>query len=419
MTRSRIDRGAGRRLFPAGDRDRRAVRRRARARPSPRGDGAQGRHRCSACRSRSSCLWQASTSLGWFTVVQLPSPWRVFDAAIELIERGTLGGSSLISTQRVLVGFAIGASLGLLLGAVTGLARTWDLFFGSTLGAIRAVPSLAWVPLLILWLKIGEESKITLIAIGAFFPVYTTVSGALRHVDRDLVEAGRAFGLRGVRLFTTIQLPAVLPSVISGLRLALAQSWLFLVAAELIASSAGLGFLLVDSQNNGRVDRILLAIILLAVLGKTTDSVLGVFERWAVTPMDLNALVACTMPRSTTVYPDALLRGIYGATRTIAMVGASPNWNRPSYFVMRYLQRKGFRVIPVNPRALDEPILGETVYPDLESIPVPVDVVDVFRRPEEVPEHRPVGGRRSGRRCCGSSSGSAAPRARRWPAWPV
>ncbi len=87
----------------------------------------------------------------------------------------------------------------------------------------------------------------------------------------SLVEAGRAFGLRAVGLFTTIQLPAVLPAVISGLRLALAQAWLFLVAAELIASSAGLGFLLVDSQNNGRVDRILLAIILLAILGKLTD----------------------------------------------------------------------------------------------------------------------------------------------------
>jgi predicted CoA-binding protein len=101
---------------------------------------------------------------------------------------------------------------------------------------------------------------------------------------------------------------------------------------------------------------------------------------------DLAALVACTIPRSTTVYPDALLRGIYAETKTIAMVGASPNWNRPSYFVMRYLQRKGFRVIPVNPRALDEPILGEQVYPDLESIAVPVDVVDVFRRPDEVPD---------------------------------
>jgi predicted CoA-binding protein len=102
--------------------------------------------------------------------------------------------------------------------------------------------------------------------------------------------------------------------------------------------------------------------------------------------VDLSALIACTLPRSTTEYADELLRGIYRDTKTIALVGASPNWNRPSYFVMRYLQRKGFRVIPVNPRALDAPILGETVYPDLESIPVPVDVVDVFRQPNEVPE---------------------------------
>ena len=226
--------------------------------------------------------WQLTTAAGVFSVVQLPPPGMVLNAAVELLQRGQLGGFVAISAQRVLIGFAIGAALGLGLGALTGLSGRWATALGPTLGAIRAVPSLAWVPLLILWLKIGEPSKITLIAIGAFFPVFTTVSGALRHVDRQLVEAGRAFGLRGVRLLTTIQLPAVLPAVIAGLRLALAQAWLFLVAAELIASSAGLGFLLVDSQNNGRVDRILLAIILLAIIGKLSDSVLGLFERWAV-----------------------------------------------------------------------------------------------------------------------------------------
>ncbi|HUQ78855.1 MAG TPA: ABC transporter permease [Patescibacteria group bacterium] len=226
--------------------------------------------------------WQVTTSIGLFTTVQLPSPDMVLSAAIELAGRGQLVPNVAVSAQRVLIGFAVGASLGLALGALTGLSRPWHIALGSTLGAVRAVPSLAWVPLLILWLKIGETSKVTLIAIGAFFPVYTTVFGALRHVDRGLVEAGRAFGLRGVRLFTTIQLPAVLPAVISGLRLALAQSWLFLVAAELIASSVGLGYLLVDSQNNGRVDRILLAIIMLAILGKLTDALLGIFERWAV-----------------------------------------------------------------------------------------------------------------------------------------
>ena len=127
----------------------------------------------------------------------------------------------------------------------------------------------------------------------------------------------------------------------------------------------------------------------------------------------MGRLTACSLPRSTTVYPDAVLRGIYRTTRTIAMVGASPNWNRPSYFVMRYLQRKGFRVIPVNPRALDAPILGETVYPDLESIPVPVDVVDVFRRPEDTPAIAAVGRAPSAPRSCGCSSASATPRPRR------
>ena len=94
---------------------------------------------------------------------------------------------------------------------------------------------------------------------------------------------------------------------------------------------------------------------------------------------------ACHLPSGSTSYPDADLRRIYREARTIAMVCASPKWVRPSYFVMRYLQGKGYRVIPVNPLALDAPILGEQVYPDLESIPEPVDVVDVFRRPSDVP----------------------------------
>lgn len=170
--------------------------------------------------------------------------------------------------------------LGLVLGALIGLWGPARIAAAPTIGALRAVPSLAWVPLLLLWIGIGENSKVTLVAIGAFFPVYTTVSAALAHVDPKLVEAARAFGYRGVKLFTTVQLPAVLPSVVSGLRLALAQAWLFLVAAELLGASMGLGYLLTDSQNNGRTDRLLLAIVLLAVLGKLTDALIGVFERW-------------------------------------------------------------------------------------------------------------------------------------------
>ncbi len=223
--------------------------------------------------------WWSVTEFTDISAVVLPSPEQVVMAGVELAQNGLLGTYVLISLQRVFLGFAIGASVGLLLGALVGLSRTASQLLSPTLGAIRAVPSLAWVPLLTIYLGIFEEPKITLIAIGAAFPVFTTVAGALRHVDAHLVEAGRAFGLGPARLLTTVQLPAVVPSIVSGLRLALAQAWLFLVAAELIASSMGLGFLLTDSQNNGRVDRIFLAIILLAILGKTTDALLGIGER--------------------------------------------------------------------------------------------------------------------------------------------
>ncbi len=226
--------------------------------------------------------WHLSTASGFFRPSQLPSPASVFAAAVDLVERGQLATHNLISTQRVVLGFLIGSVLGVLAGALLGLSRIADVLLTPTVGALRAVPSLAWVPLLVLWIGINEDSKVTLISIGAFFPVFTTLYLGLRHVDRNLVEAARAFGLNGVRLLTTVQLPAVVPALFSGLRLALAQSWLFLVAAELIASSMGLGFLLTDSQQTGRVDRIILAIILLAVIGKTTDALLGVAERWAV-----------------------------------------------------------------------------------------------------------------------------------------
>ncbi|WP_218870888.1 ABC transporter permease [Leifsonia sp. AK011] len=225
-------------------------------------------------------IWWFLSAAGIVESYRLPSPLSVVQAGIDLAADGLLGQYIAISLQRVLIGFFAGAVMGLALGALVGLSKWGSALLAPTIGGFRAVPSLAWVPLLILYLSINEDSKVTLIAIGALFPVYTTVSGALRHVDPQLVELGKAYGLGRMSLLAQVQLPAVIPSVVSGLRLALAQSWLFLVAAELIASSMGLGFLLVDSQNNGRIDRMFLAIILLGVLGKTTDALIGLLERF-------------------------------------------------------------------------------------------------------------------------------------------
>lgn len=227
-------------------------------------------------------LWQVLVSAQVYTRIQLPAPLDVLRAGRDLWQRGLLQQDVAISTQRVLIGFVVGSAAGLVLGAAVGLSRLADGLLAPTIGGFRAVPSLAWVPLILLYLGLGEPPKVTLVAIGAFFPVYTTVASALRHVDAHLVEAGRAYGRRGLSLLATVQLPATVPALIAGLRLALAQSWLFLVAAELLGSSVGLGFLLLDSQNNGRTDRLYLDILVLAVLGKLSDALVGVFERWAL-----------------------------------------------------------------------------------------------------------------------------------------
>lgn len=224
-------------------------------------------------------LWQAVTASGLVPPYRLPPPATVVDAAVQLAQSGDLWIHIAISIQRVLLGFAVGSVVGLAVAAVVGLTRAGDILLSPTLAAFRAVPSLALVPLLLLWMGIGEDSKVTLIAIGAFFPVFTTVSAALRQVDPHAVEMARSFSLRGFALLRTVQLPAVVPSIMAGLRLALAQAWLFLVAAELLAAAMGLGFLLTDSQSTGRVDRILLAIVLLAILGTLTDGLLSLAQR--------------------------------------------------------------------------------------------------------------------------------------------
>lgn len=224
-------------------------------------------------------LWQWLSTNGTYSRSQLPTPASVLDAARELLDRGTLGGHIAITVQRVLIGFGIGAGLGLVVGSVVGLSRTASRLLSPTIQALRAVPSLAWVPLLVLWMGIHESPKITLVAIGAFFPVFTTVAAGFASTDRKLIEVGRAYGLRGTSLVTGVLLPAAAPTIFAGLRLGLAQAWLFVVAAELIASSKGLGFLLIDSQNTLRTDILLLSIVLLALLGKLSDLVLSTVEK--------------------------------------------------------------------------------------------------------------------------------------------
>ncbi len=220
--------------------------------------------------------WEAVVRGGWVSSHLLPPPSELVTTLADLAGNGTLLEHIGISSLRVLIGFLIGAGLAVVVGAAVGLSRRTEALLDPTFQALRAIPSLAWVPLLLLWLGIDEAPKITLITIGAFFPVYLNFVAGIQKVDRKLVEVGGIYGLTGYRLIARIFLPAALPNLFTGLRTGLSLSWMFLVAAELIAASRGLGYLLTDGRETGRADLVLVAIIVLALLGKISDSLL----RW-------------------------------------------------------------------------------------------------------------------------------------------
>lgn len=220
---------------------------------------------------------EVAVRLGWVPRHLLPAPTDLLQALGQLGHEAVLQ-HVLASTSRVAVGFTVGASLALVLGAAVGLHRSLEQLLDPSFQALRAIPSLAWVPLLLLWLGIDEAPKIVLIAIGAFFPVYVGVSAGLRDVDRKLVEVARMAGLSSAALARRVLLPAAMPSVMTGIRNGLSLAWMFMVAAELIAATKGLGYLLTDGRETGRADLVLSAIVLLALLGKLSDSLLRAWE---------------------------------------------------------------------------------------------------------------------------------------------
>lgn len=224
-------------------------------------------------------VWELAAAQAWIDARLLPPPSAIGLALAHLAADGSLALHIEATLVRVTVGFACGAVVATVLGALTGYAARAHSLLDPTLQALRAIPSLAWVPLFILWFGIFETSKVLLIAVGAFFPVYLALSTAVRQVDRKLVEVGRVARLSGLALVWRILLPAALPAYLVGLRGGLGLAWMFVVAAEVMGASEGLGYLLVDGQMSGRPATILAAIVAFAVLGKSTDLVLAAAGR--------------------------------------------------------------------------------------------------------------------------------------------
>jgi sulfonate transport system permease protein len=229
-------------------------------------------------------IWEFIVWKHWASGRLVPPPSVIFATFWELAQTGELQRHALATSLRVAAGFGIGVAAGTLAGAITGYSALIQRLLDPTLQALRAIPSIAWVPLFVLWFGIFEGSKITLIAVGVFFPVYLGVMGAIMSVDRKLVEVGRAFRLSDAAMVRRILLPAVLPAYVLSLRSGLGLGWMFVVAAELLGASEGLGYLLIDGQQLGKPAQIVAAIVAFAIIGKTTDWIISAvaapFLRW-------------------------------------------------------------------------------------------------------------------------------------------
>ncbi|MGE3150180.1 MAG: ABC transporter permease [Pseudorhodoplanes sp.] len=229
-------------------------------------------------------LWELAVRVGLSNGRLVPPPSVIFQTFADLTRSGELQRHAIATIARVAAGFGLGVAAGTVAGALTGYSLLARQLLDPTLQALRAIPSIAWVPLFILWLGIFEASKVTLIAVGVFFPVYLGVMGAIMAVDRKIVEVGRIFRLSGPALVRRILLPAVLPAYVVSLRSGLGLGWMFVVAAEFMGASEGLGYLLVDGQQLGKPAQIVAAIVAFAVIGKTTDWMIALaaapFLRW-------------------------------------------------------------------------------------------------------------------------------------------
>ncbi len=220
----------------------------------------------------------------------LPPPSRIFTTFCSLLAKGDVARHMSASLYRVLSGFVLGSLAGLVLGILVGLSHKIDKATGLIINVLRPIPVIALIPLFIIWMGIDEESKIAVITVGAFWAVLMNTTYGIKGADKKLIEL--AYVLKKNRLETLfmIILPSALPSIFSGIRLGIGNAWACVVAAEMIAASSGVGFLVMFAREVSQSDVMMVGILLIGIFGLLIDSVLVMiqkrFLRWGALGTD-------------------------------------------------------------------------------------------------------------------------------------
>lgn len=216
-------------------------------------------------------LWQAAASAGIWSEYVLPSPQRVFLAGWNMAQTGVLLKHILVSLGRVLTGFSIAFVLAFLLGVLAGLRPKSAVYYKHIVEFLRNVPPLSLIALLILWFGIGETSKIIIIVLASFFPMFLNIKKGLASCDTKLIEVGHSLNFTEGQIFWRILLPNALPDILVGMRVGLGYSWRAIIGAEMIAAASGLGYLILDAQQMSRSDKVIVGIFVIGIVGYLCD----------------------------------------------------------------------------------------------------------------------------------------------------
>ncbi|MFM0391859.1 ABC transporter permease subunit [Paraburkholderia phytofirmans] len=223
-------------------------------------------------------LWETAARLGLIAPQVLPAPSSVAETALDLARNGDLFVHLGVSLLRAVAGFIVGGAIGLVLGVTVGFSPLAQALFDRSIQMVRAIPFLAMLPLVIVWFGVGEVAKIFLVALAVLFPIYINTMLGIRQIDPKLMELAKVIGLDWTAIVRRIILPGAMPSILTGVRYALAHAWLALVIAETLATTKGIGFLAMDAREFLQTNVILLTMIIYAIIGVVADALVRLLE---------------------------------------------------------------------------------------------------------------------------------------------
>lgn len=227
-------------------------------------------------------LWAVGSATGFLDPRTLSEPWTVVATAAGLAESGRLQDSLLTSALRALLGLGIGVAVGTVLAVLSGLSRTGEALIDGPIQVKRSIPTLALIPLLILWLGIGEEMKVVTIALGVMVPIYIHTHNGLRSIEGRYAELAETIGVSRAEFIRAVVLPGAMPGFLLGLRFAVTTALLALVVVEQVNSTSGIGHMITLASNYGQTDVIVVGLVVYAVLGLVADGSVRLIERKAL-----------------------------------------------------------------------------------------------------------------------------------------